>query len=261
MPPSDAPSPMVLARGLRRCYGSATVLNGVGLAVAPGEFVAVTGRSGSGKSTLLRLIMGLETADAGSIRADGRIAVSFQEPRLQPWLRVGSNVGLGLPRSIRRDRVREALAEVQLADREWEWPLRLSGGQAQRVSLARALARRPALLLLDEPFGALDALTRADMQDLVLRLRARHGWAVVMVTHDVAEAVRMADRVVVLQGGRVGLDLPIDRSRTDGRGRPSDHEELEERLLDALRFDHPSAGPETEPGSPRTEGTQRRTQQ
>lgn len=248
-----AAAPVRLA-GVRRVYGAATVLDGVDLTVRAGELVALTGRSGSGKSTLLRLIMGLERSDAGTVDADRRIAVSFQEPRLLPWLTVEANVGFGLPRRLRAARVAEALDEVQLADKAGQWPLQLSGGQAQRVSLARAIARRPQVMLLDEPFGALDALTRADMQRLVLRLRAAHGWTVLMVTHDVGEAVRMADRGIVLRDGRIALDLPIDRSALDDRGRPVGHEALEQRLLDALAVAPASPDPAASPRRPSSRG-------
>jgi sulfonate transport system ATP-binding protein len=245
---------LVRLAGVRRVYGAATVLDGVDLTVRAGELVALTGRSGSGKSTLLRLVMGLECPDAGNVDADRRIAVSFQEPRLLPWLTVAANVGFGLPRRLRAARVAEALDEVQLADKAGQWPLQLSGGQAQRVSLARAIARRPQVMLLDEPFGALDALTRADMQRLVLRLRAAHGWTVLMVTHDVGEAVRMADRGIVLRDGRIALDLPIDRSALDDRGRPVGHEALEQLLLDALAVAPASPDPAASHQRPSSRG-------
>ncbi|MDR6174895.1 sulfonate transport system ATP-binding protein [Nocardioides zeae] len=198
--------------GVHRRFGATTVLDGVDLEVDPGEFVAVVGRSGTGKSTLLRLVAGLDRPDAGTVRATGAVAVAFQEPRLMPWLPVRTNVTLGLGRGRRGD-ARTALEEVGLGERGNAWPLELSGGQAQRVSLARALVRRPDVLLLDEPFGALDALTRLEMQRLVGGLWRSHGFTAVMVTHDVDEAVRLADRVIVLGGGRIEDEL-----RVPGRG-------------------------------------------
>ncbi|MBT0769978.1 ABC transporter ATP-binding protein [Kineosporia sp. J2-2] len=194
--------------GVSKRYGSTVVLDGLDLRVAQGEFVAVIGRSGTGKSTLLRIVAGLEKPDSGTVSVPEGVAVAFQEPRLLPWLGVGANVALGLPAS-QRDRAVRALAEVGLEDRAGAWPLELSGGQAQRASLARALVREPRVLLLDEPFGALDALTRLEMQSLVGRLWRDHGWTVVMVTHDVDEAVRLADRVIVLGEGSIRLELEV----------------------------------------------------
>ncbi|MGV9745116.1 ABC transporter ATP-binding protein [Rhodococcus zopfii] len=190
-------------------FGTHRVLDALSLDIPSGQFISLVGRSGSGKSTLLRIIAGLDEATTGEVTATDRLAVAFQESRLFPWLSVRDNVGFGLPRTDRREIVERALAEVGLADKAEVWPLTLSGGQAQRVSLARALVRRPEILLLDEPFGALDALTRLDMQNLVGRLWRDHGWTVVMVTHDVDEAVRLADRVVVLADGVIAEDIPV----------------------------------------------------
>jgi len=206
----------VIASGLRRDYGTHRVLAGVDLTIEPGEFVALLGRSGSGKSTLLRAVAGLDPDYQGGVRVPARRAVVFQDPRLQPWLRVLSNVLLGMPKA--RDLGRRALAEVGLAGRERAWPATLSGGEAQRVALARALVREPDLLLLDEPFGALDALTRLKMHDLLRQLCARHRPAVLLVTHDVEEAIVLADRIVVLSAdGRLDagttVDLPHPRRR------------------------------------------------
>jgi sulfonate transport system ATP-binding protein len=219
------------------------VLRGIDLDIAAGEFVAIVGRSGCGKSTLLRLIAGLESADAGDLRFDGAAPgvgdarLMFQEPRLLPWARVLDNVEVGLG-SRRRDRpardaAREKLAEVGLAARAHEWPARLSGGQKQRVALARALASRPRLLALDEPLGALDALTRIEMQDLLARVWQDEGFTAVLVTHDVTEAVALADRVVVLEAGTIALDLPITLPRPRRRG-SAEAAAVEAHLLEYL---------------------------
>jgi sulfonate transport system ATP-binding protein len=203
--------PSVRVRNMGRSFGSNTVLSGVDLEIARGEFVALLGRSGSGKSTLLRALAGLDADYTGSVRVPARRAVVFQDPRLQPWLRVLPNVLLGLPRYAGRDLGRQALREVELAGHERDWPATLSGGEAQRVALARALVREPELLLLDEPFGALDALTRIRMHALLRVLCARHTPAVLLVTHDVDEAILLADRIVVLgRDGRLGEAIPVD---------------------------------------------------
>ncbi|MHA6822029.1 ATP-binding cassette domain-containing protein [Ralstonia pseudosolanacearum] len=209
-------------------YGAREVLHGIDLEIAPGEFVAIVGRSGCGKSTLLRLIAGLEGIDGGSLQRDGAAGgglhddarVMFQDARLLPWKRVLDNVALGLPRT-HRAQAAEVLAQVGLAERAGEWPARLSGGQRQRVALARALVHRPRLLLLDEPLGALDALTRIDMQNLIEGLWQRLGFTAVLVTHDVAEAVALADRVVLIEDGRIALDARIDLPRPRHRGAPA----------------------------------------
>lgn len=217
-------SSVVAVRGLRRAFGSQQVLDDLELDIADGEFVAMLGRSGSGKSTLLRALAGLDDQVSGSVVVPRSRAVVFQNPRLLPWRRALANVTFALPDAgpdapSRAARGRAALAEVGLADKEQAWPLSLSGGEAQRVSLARALVREPDLLLLDEPFGALDALTRLKMYRLLHELWSRRHMAVLHVTHDVDEAILLADRVVVLSGGRVSLDrrvnLPFPRSRGD----------------------------------------------
>jgi sulfonate transport system ATP-binding protein len=222
---------VVRARGVRRAFGPVTVLDGVDLTIEPGEVVALLGGSGSGKSTLLRILAGLDPAATGQFTVPQRHAVVFQEHRLLPWKRVIDNVALGVPGD--RARCTDSLAEVGLADRSRAWPAELSGGQAQRVAFARALARSPSVLLLDEPFGALDALTRLRMQQLFGRLRARHGFAALLVTHDVDEALLLADRALVLAGGRIAADLavPLDHPRA-----PDDlgFGELRRRLLDLL---------------------------
>ncbi|MEJ2866868.1 ABC transporter ATP-binding protein [Actinomycetospora sp. OC33-EN08] len=200
-------------RGLVREFSGRRVLDGLDLTVDAGEFVALLGRSGSGKSTLLRVLAGLDVPDGGSVSVPGSVAVAFQEPRLLPWRSVRDNVALGLRTDADVDHV---LGEVGLTERAGAWPLTLSGGEAQRASLARALVREPGLLLLDEPFGALDALTRIAMHDLVLGLWERHLPGILLVTHDVDEAIALADRVLVLDEGRIVADhAPGPRPRTD----------------------------------------------
>lgn len=206
-------------------YNGRAVLHGVDLQVRPGEFVAIVGRSGCGKSTLLRLVAGLENADGGAVTLDDRngrdlqdsIRVMFQDARLLPWKRVLDNVALGLPRERRAD-AQAVLAQVGLAERAAEWPARLSGGQRQRVALARALVHHPRLLLLDEPLGALDALTRIEMQALIESLWRRLGFTALLVTHDVSEAIALADRVVLIEDGRIALDQPVALARPRQRG-------------------------------------------
>ncbi|MFE5308492.1 ABC transporter ATP-binding protein [Isoptericola sp. NPDC056605] len=199
----------VVVRGARRAFGEQVVLDGLDLVVPRGQFVALLGHSGSGKSTLLRALAGLDPDVGGTVRVVPSPAVVFQNPRLLPWRRVLANVVFGLRGPDAAERGRAALAEVGLESKTDAWPRTLSGGEAQRVSLARALVREPQLLLLDEPFGALDALTRLKMYGLLRDLWERHRPAVLHVTHDVDEAVLLADRVVVLTAGRISLDLPV----------------------------------------------------
>jgi sulfonate transport system ATP-binding protein len=189
------------------------VLDGVDLDIRAGEFVALLGRSGSGKSTLLRILGGFDDAFSGDLSVATRRANVFQEPRLLPWSRVLPNVTIGLPGSGAGALGTRALEEVGLADRARSWPATLSGGEAQRVALARALVREPDLVLLDEPFGALDALTRLRMQQLLRALCERHRPAVLLVTHDVDEAILLADRVLVLVDGVPVEEPVIDRTR------------------------------------------------
>ena len=226
-------------RGVNKWYGEHHVLSDVSVRIGGGEIVALIGRSGSGKSTVLRVLAGLSTDHTGERVVSGAPALAFQEPRLFPWRDVRTNVAYGLTRSrLSRGqalaRAERALADVGLADRADAWPLTLSGGQAQRVSLARALVAEPELLLLDEPFGALDALTRLSMRKLLLDLWREHGFGVLLVTHDVDEAVALADRVLVLEAGRVAHTLDI----TDARRSPGDPSANTERyraeLLDSL---------------------------
>jgi sulfonate transport system ATP-binding protein len=221
-PARESTRPTARLRALSREFDGRRVLDNVDLDIAPGEFVALIGRSGTGKSTLLRALAGLDRDVAGEMSVSGTVAVAFQEPRLLPWRRVQANVSLGLRTGDPRSVARAALAEVGLTERAGAWPLTLSGGEAQRAALARALVREPSLLLLDEPFSALDALTRISMHRLVLRLWEHHKPAVLLVTHDVDEALALADRVLVLAGGRIAHASPV----TVPRPRDRDHPQL-----------------------------------
>ncbi|MEV6339866.1 ABC transporter ATP-binding protein [Nocardia vinacea] len=229
---------VVRTRGLRRGFGDRVVLHGIDLDIARGEFVALLGRSGSGKSTLLRALAELDrdVLGSGELRVPTERAVVFQDSRLLPWNRVLDNVTLGLKSADAAERGRTALAEVGLAGREKAWPKELSGGEQQRVALARSLVREPELLLADEPFGALDALTRIKMHVLLQDLCARHKPAVLLVTHDVDEAVLLADRVLVLDEGRIAVDQRIDLERPRRHIDP-DFNRLRELLLASLGVD------------------------
>nr|WP_314630312.1 ATP-binding cassette domain-containing protein [uncultured Janthinobacterium sp.] len=223
-----APSAPLQRRGvpleltkLSKSYTSRPVLKNVDLQLEAGEFVAIVGRSGCGKSTLLRSIAGLESIDDGKLTVGTGIGapdirIMFQESRLLPWKTVLDNVALGLPRSI--GAAAASLWTVGLADRADDWPAALSGGQKQRVALARALVHEPQLLLLDEPLGALDALTRIEMQQLIESLWLARGFTAVLVTHDVAEAVALADRVLLIEDGQITLDVQVDLPRPRQRG-------------------------------------------
>ncbi|MBO3103314.1 ABC transporter ATP-binding protein [Cellulomonas fengjieae] len=244
----------VTLRGVRRTFdtptGTRTVLAGVDLELAAGEIVALVGPSGCGKSTLLRQVSGLDTPDEGAILIDGtpvrgtdpRTAVAFQEPRLLPWRTLTQNIALGLPpgtsRAAGAGRVAELLDLVDLTDSAGLRPRQVSGGMAQRASLARALARNPGVLLLDEPFGALDALTRLRMQELLLEVHAAEPTTVVLVTHDVEEALYLADRVVLLRtpdGDETSVARVIDVPGTRPRDRAdSTFAELRAELLEGL---------------------------
>ncbi|WP_445218005.1 ATP-binding cassette domain-containing protein [Bradyrhizobium sp. Pa8] len=221
--PTQATGLPLSIRGLRKSFGDNEVLRGIDLHIPAGQFVAIVGKSGCGKSTLLRLIAGLEKIDAGSISFGDAavqpedIRVMFQEPRLLPWARVLSNVevGLGRDRASKDAHVRaeKALAEVGLTDKRDQWPSVLSGGQKQRVALGRALVSRPRVLAFDEPLGALDALTRISMQRLLERVWRDQGFTAILVTHDVSEAVALADRVLVIDEGRIAHDVTVNAAR------------------------------------------------
>ncbi|MFD7506481.1 ABC transporter ATP-binding protein [Streptomyces sp. NPDC059850] len=228
--------------GLVRAFGTRTVLDGLDLTLRAGEFVAMLGRSGSGKSTLLRALAGLDhdAGGEGTLSAPAHVSVVFQDARLLPWKRVLANVSLGLTGADAGERARTALDEVGLAGREDAWPVELSGGEQQRVALARSLVREPELLLADEPFGALDALTRTRMHALLARLYERHRPAVLLVTHDVDEAIALADRVVVLDEGRIAADLAVKLPAPRSHGTP-EHAALRTRLLARLGVDGPDA--------------------
>ena len=228
-----AGGPAARVRGLSRAFGGRVVLDGVDLDIAPGEFVAMLGVSGTGKSTLLRALAGLDREVTGELSVPGPVAVAFQEPRLLPWRRVLANVALGLRVPDAGAVAGRALEEVGLTERAGAWPLTLSGGEAQRAALARALVREPSLLLLDEPFSALDALTRIAMHRLVLRLWERHRPAVLLVTHDVDEALILADRVLVLASGRIVFSGPVEVPRPRDRDNPG-LTALRHRLLTEL---------------------------
>ncbi len=228
---------------LSKSFGQRSVLRQVDLHIAAGEFVVIVGRSGCGKSTLLRLIAGLEHASSGELRFDEErvnrrrqddIRIMFQDSRLLPWRSVLHNVALGLPASA-FSRVREVLAQVGLSERENDWPAQLSGGQRQRVALARALVHQPRLLLLDEPLGALDALTRIDMQQLIENLWQQHRFTALLVTHDVQEAVVLADRVILIEDGAITLNQKIDLPRPRQRGSAA-FAALEEQVLQRVLF-------------------------
>jgi len=244
---------VVTVRQLQKSFGQNQVLRGIDLHISAGEFVAIVGRSGCGKSTLLRLLLGLERPSggqfrfgdqAGHARASGAIRIMFQEPRLLPWASVLANVEVGLgdgrASANARERALATLREVGLEDRRNHWPSVLSGGQKQRVALARALVSRPQVLAFDEPLGALDALTRISMQRLVERVWAGQRFTAIMVTHDVAEAVTLADRVLMIEQGEITLDQRVDLRRPRERGSP-EVAALEGRILRAL-FRNAAAG-------------------
>jgi sulfonate transport system ATP-binding protein len=231
LPPRAAPPDAgvgIRIAAVAKAFGERVVFRDLSLGVAPGEFVAVVGRSGCGKTTLLRLIAGLDSVAGGRIEIAGRpvaglrsdVRLLFQEPRLLPWHRVISNVGIARGPDWRR-LAQAALVDVGLGDRAGDWPATLSGGQRQRVALARALVRHPKALLMDEPFGALDALTRAEMHKLLIRIRLEYGFTGLLITHDVREALTLADRIVVLRDGAVALDerinVPLELRTTSPR--------------------------------------------
>ena len=233
----------ITARGLSKSFGDRLVIANLDLHVPAGQFLAIVGRSGCGKSTLLRLLTGLERPDGGSLRygdlpedevPQADVRLMFQEPRLLPWAKVAANVEVGLGPSgggaQARRRALDTLAQVGLDDRADVWPATLSGGQKQRVALARALVARPRVLSFDEPLGALDALTRIEMQRLVERVFLEQAFTAVLVTHDVAEALALADRIILLDRGGIALDVDVPLPRPRRRGSP-EAAALEERIL------------------------------
>ena len=242
--PLDASTakPTVQLKGFTRQFGDNVVIDGLDLTIAPGEFVALLGASGSGKTTLLRTLAGLDPVGAQDVTTPDARAVVFQDARLLPWKKVWRNVALGLKgapnEQSARARAEAALKEVGLGHRLDVWPSTLSGGEAQRASLARALVREPALLLLDEPFAALDALTRLKMHDLVLSLWREHQPSVLLVTHDIDEAIALADRVLVLDRGRIADEerITLERPRLpDAR-----FHAIRRRLLSRLGVETPA---------------------
>jgi sulfonate transport system ATP-binding protein len=218
-PPSRNATPVVQLRGLRRAFGTRAVLQEINLDIAPGEFLAIVGQSGCGKSTLLRALGGLDKGWDGALDVRGSVAFGFQDARLLPWVSVWENVVFGIDgaHAERLQRAMQALAAVGLTEHARAWPRTLSGGEAQRVALARSLVRSPAILLLDEPFGALDALTRLRMHALLHKLWRDQGFAVVLVTHDVEEAVLLADRIAVLDRGRIADIYAVKGDRPRAR--------------------------------------------
>ncbi|MET9533278.1 MULTISPECIES: ABC transporter ATP-binding protein [unclassified Streptomyces] len=229
----------VRVEGLTRSFDGRPVIDRLDLTLRPGEFTALLGRSGCGKSTLLRVLAGLDREIEGTVLVPKKRAVAFQAPRLMPWKRVWRNVLLGLEGHPERAVAENALEEVGLAHRSGAWPKTLSGGEAQRASLARALVREPDLLLLDEPFGALDALTRIKAQQLVAELWQRRGCAVLLVTHDVDEALLLADRALVMRDGVIAYETPVDLDRPRSVGDPR-FAGLRSRLLTELGVDEPA---------------------
>ena len=236
----------ILVNGVSKAYGERIVLSDCTAHIEAGEFVAIVGRSGCGKSTLLRLLAGLEHSSEGSIEfgdtaSAPEIRMMFQDARLLPWKTVLDNVALGItPRTGRVAAISDALRQVGLASRAPDWPAVLSGGQRQRVALARALLHAPDILLLDEPLGALDALTRIEMQQLIENLWQERGFTAVLVTHDVQEAIALADRILLIEDGRIALDVPVPLARPRRRG-DADFAKLEGQILaHLLRYPTPA---------------------
>jgi sulfonate transport system ATP-binding protein len=231
----------ILLRALSKTFGPREVLRDLDLTIEAGEFVVIVGRSGGGKSTLLRLVAGLDAPSAGEVRTAGEAVTGprgaarmmFQDARLLPWQTVIGNVGIARGPDWRRQAL-EALDLVGLADRADDWPRILSGGQRQRVALARALVSHPKVLLLDEPFGALDALTRVEMHRLLANLWRQYGFTAALITHDVGEAIALAERVLVLRDGAIALDLPIAHNKQHREASESELASLRARILAAV---------------------------
>lgn len=232
---------------LSKQFDGRIVLDEIELEIKKGEFVAIVGKSGCGKSTLLRLIAGLDDASSGTIKIKGgplaginkNARIMFQDGRLLPWLKILDNVGLGLTGDW-QEAARKALKSVGLEDRANDWPSKLSGGQKQRVALARALVHQPELLLLDEPLGALDALTRIEMQDLVETLWHTNGFTSILVTHDVEEAVSLADRVILIEDGKIVMDRHIDLPRPRQRAQAAFNTYVDDILQRILKANYPN---------------------
>jgi len=243
----------ITLRGLSKAFASHSVLRAIDLHVPAGQFLTIVGRSGCGKSTLLRILAGLDHSTSGRTLFDGREPADskhvgrlmFQEPRLLPWASVLANVEVGLGRNRTAPgggaHARDMLTEVGLRARAADWPSVLSGGQKQRVALARALAGRPQFLALDEPLGALDALTRMEMQGLLESVWLEQGFTAILVTHDVGEAISLGDRVLLIQDGIVSLDVDVPLERPRRRGSPQ-MAKLERRVLDHLLANSWTAG-------------------
>lgn len=232
----------ILIEQLHKFYGSVQVLKDLDLHIQPGEFLAIVGRSGCGKSTLLRLIADLEQPSYGEIKfksarhiregiTSDDIRVMFQDPRLLPWRTIEQNVQLGLTKE-QQNNASQLLKKVGLEEKGGLWPSQLSGGQRQRTALARALSHKPRILLLDEPLGALDALTRLDMQNLIEKLWTEQGFTAILVTHDVSEAVQLADRIILLDKGLIAKEFKIDLPRPRQKG--IDFANLEQQVLNAV---------------------------
>lgn len=232
----------IIIEQLHKFYGKINVLEDLDLHIEPGEFIAIVGRSGCGKSTLLRLIADLEKPSYGEIKfksarhiregiTSDDVRVMFQDPRLLPWRSVLKNVHLGL-KEPQKANATDLLHQVGLSEKAKLWPTQLSGGQRQRVALARALSHKPRILLLDEPLGALDALTRLDMQALIERLWQEQGFTAILVTHDVSEAVQLADRIILLDKGQIAATFKIKLPRP--RQKSIEFSQLEKQVLDAV---------------------------
>ena len=232
----------IIIEQLHKFYGSVKVLEDLDLHIQPGEFLAIVGRSGCGKSTLLRLIADLEQQSYGEIKFKSArniregitvddIRVMFQDPRLLPWRSIEQNVQLGLPKA-QHAKASQMLEKVGLKEKAGLWPSQLSGGQRQRTALARALSHQPRILLLDEPLGALDALTRLEMQNLIERLWTEQGFTAILVTHDVSEAVQLADRIILLDKGHIAKEFRVDLPRP--RQKSVTFAELEQQVLQAV---------------------------
>lgn len=243
--PDDTKAPIgaeILIEQLHKFYGQVKVLEDLDLHIQPGEFIAIVGRSGCGKSTLLRLIAGLEDTSYGKIKfksalnfregiTSDDIRVMFQDPRLLPWKSIVHNVQLGLKKE-QQHHAATLLEKVGLKDKAEQWPSQLSGGQRQRTALARALSHSPRILLLDEPLGALDALTRLEMQSLIERLWTEQGFTAILVTHDVSEAVQLADRIILLDKGHIAQSFEVKLPRP--RQKSLEFAQLEQQVLEAV---------------------------